>query len=100
MESAQAIRTRTVPSLQSEQQLVDCDGYDLGCRGGFLGNAFRWVIQIGGIIWAPLYPYIGMSGMCQRFKPAAVRLRSYRWVVPNEVSLMQAVAQQPVAVTI
>ncbi|RCV38374.1 hypothetical protein SETIT_8G137000v2 [Setaria italica] len=89
-----------VPSLQSEQQLVDCDGYDLGCRGGFLGNAFPWVIQIGGIIWAPLYPYIGMSGMCQRFKPAAVRLRSYRWVVPNEVSLMQAVAQQPVAVTI
>nr|TKW00950.1 hypothetical protein SEVIR_8G146800v2 [Setaria viridis] len=96
MESAQAIRTRTVPPLLSEQLLVDCDGYDLGCRGGFLGNAFRWVIQIGGITWAPLYPYIGMSGMCQRFKPAAVRLRSYRWVVPNEVSLMQAVAQQPV----
>ncbi|KAK8448076.1 hypothetical protein SEVIR_8G213900v4 [Setaria viridis] len=100
IESAQAIRTRRVPPLLSEQQLVDCDGYDQGCRGGFLGNAFRWVIQNGGITWAPWYPYTGMSGMCQRFKPGVVRLRSYRWVAPNEVSLMQAVAQQPVAVTI
>ncbi|CAL4990971.1 unnamed protein product [Urochloa decumbens] len=100
MESAQAIRTGTTPPLLSEQQLVDCDGYDMGCRGGWLGNAFRWVIQNGGITWAPWYPYIGYtSGQCRRFNPI-VRLRGYQFVQSDEVSLMQAVAQQPVAVTI
>ncbi|CAN6226779.1 unnamed protein product [Urochloa humidicola] len=101
MESAQAIRTGTTPPLLSEQQLVDCDGYDMGCNGGDMGNAFRWVIQNGGITWAPWYPYIGWSsGQCRRFNPI-VRLRGYQCVPPNnEVALMQAVAQQPVAVTI
>ncbi|CAN6380693.1 unnamed protein product [Urochloa humidicola] len=100
MESALAIRTRTAPILLSEQQLVDCDGYDKGCRGGWMHNAFRWVIQNRGITWAASYPYTGRSGRCQRPKPAALRLRGYRFVANNELSLMQAVAQQPIAGTI
>ncbi|CAO2150398.1 unnamed protein product [Urochloa humidicola] len=63
--------------------------------------AFQWVMENGGITWAPWYPYIGRSsGQCRRFNPI-VRLRSYQCVPPNnEAALMRAVAQQPVAVTI
>ncbi|CAL4991040.1 unnamed protein product [Urochloa decumbens] len=100
MESAQAIRTGLAPPLLSEQQLVDCDGYDQGCRGGWPSTAFQWVIQSGGITWALYYPYTGWkSDQCRRFNPL-VRLRSYQFVSSDEVSLMQAVAQQPVAVTV
>ncbi|CAO2142886.1 unnamed protein product [Urochloa humidicola] len=101
MESAQAIRTGGAQSLLSEQQLVDCDRYDMGCRGGILGNAFRWVIENGGITWAMYYPYVGWasSSKCGLFKPL-VRLQGYQFVSSDEVSLMQAVAQQPVAVAI
>jgi hypothetical protein len=101
MESAQAIRTGRAPQTLSEQQLVDCDGYDKGCNGGWFQNAFRWVIKNRGITYAASYPYIGKaSGMCQAPKPAALRLRNYGFVPKTEVALMRAVARQPVAVTV
>jgi len=31
----------------SEQELVDCDGLDDGCNGGFPGNAYRSVERLG-----------------------------------------------------
>jgi len=35
----------------SEQDLVDCDtkGVDQGCEGGFMDNAFKFIIQNHGL---------------------------------------------------
>ncbi|CAN6373643.1 unnamed protein product [Urochloa humidicola] len=100
MESAQAIRTGTKPPLLSEQQLVDCDGYTNGCHGGWMSNAFRWVMENGGITSAASYPYTAKSGQCQTPKPVALRLRNYQLVANNEVAIVQAVVMQPVTLTI
>ncbi|RCV39454.1 hypothetical protein SETIT_8G226300v2 [Setaria italica] len=99
MESAQAISTGGSPPLLSEQQLVDCVTLNHGCNRGWMDNAFKWVIQNGGITTEAAYPYTGKDGKCQTGKPVAVRLSGYKKVSPpgNEAALMEAVAQQPVA---
>ncbi|XP_037467866.1 ervatamin-B-like [Triticum dicoccoides] len=100
MESAQAISTGRSPPVLSEQQLVDCST-KYGCGGGWMDNAFKWVIQNGGITTEAAYPYTGNAGICQTAKPVAVKLSSHKKVSPpgNEAALMEAVAQQPVAVS-
>jgi C1A family cysteine protease len=100
VESAQAISAGGPPPVLSVQQVVDCDTLSQGCGGGWMDNAFKWVIKNGGITTEAAYPYTGKKGSkCQAGKPAAVRLRDYRKVTPpgNEAGLMVAVAQQPVA---
>ncbi|CAN6363665.1 unnamed protein product [Urochloa humidicola] len=99
IESAQAISKGGAPPLLSEQQLVDCAKKN-GCSGGWMDNAFKWVIQNGGITTAAAYPYTGNEGQCQAGKPVGVRLRDYKKLpIGNEAALMEAVAQQPVAVS-
>ncbi|CAL4982767.1 unnamed protein product [Urochloa decumbens] len=100
MESAQAIATGGSPPVLSEQQLVDCDTLNHGCRNGWMDKAFKWVIQNGGITTAASYPYTGSAGQCQAGKPAAVKLSGYKKLpIGDEAALMAAVAQQPVAVS-
>merc|ERR1712136_679541 len=48
MEGAIKKATGELVSL-SEQNLVDCDDMDEGCNGGFMENAFPWIISNGGI---------------------------------------------------
>ena len=99
MESAHAISTGGSPLVLSEQQLVDCRIN--GCGNSWMDKAFEWVIQNGGITTEAAYPYTGNAGICQTAKPVAVKLSSYKKVSPpgNEAALMEAVAQQPVAVS-
>lgn len=99
MESAHAISTGGSPPVLSEQQLVDCDTLAHGCGNTWMDNAFKWVIQNGGITTEAAYPYTGKVGKCQTANPVAVRLSSYKKVSPpgDETALMEAVAQQPVA---
>ncbi|CAN6382016.1 unnamed protein product [Urochloa humidicola] len=100
MESAQAITTNGAPPVLSEQQLVDCDTLNHGCRNGWMDRAFKWVIQNGGITTAAAYPYTGIAGKCQAGKPAAVKLRDYKKLpIGNETAIMEAVVKQPVAVS-
>ena len=46
------------------QQLVDCDSYDGGCNGGWMGNAWKYVQNAGGMEFSSDYPYTAKGGTC------------------------------------
>ena len=48
VEGINFIRTKKLVSL-SEQELVDCDikGFNQGCKGGWMDNAFAWIMANG-----------------------------------------------------
>lgn len=59
VEGANEIKTGNLIAF-SEQQLVDCDTeYDMGCSGGLMDNAFRYLEKTG-IMTEEAYPYIAM----------------------------------------
>jgi len=61
-----AIATGKLNSL-SEQQLVDCSFKDgnLGCNGGEMDSAFKYIESEGGLCSETEYPYKGTDGSCQ-----------------------------------
>ena len=61
----------------SEQQLVDCDTYDLGCNGGLMETAYQWIIENKGLTTEAEYPYVGRDQKCKTGKKVAVELESY-----------------------
>ena len=43
----------------SEQQLIDCNTYSGGCRGGHFTNAWEYLNETGvGLMATMVYPYI------------------------------------------
>jgi len=102
MEGRVQISTGKLVSL-SEQQIVDCDvnGDDHGCDGGLPINAFKFIIENGGLTSEDRYPYQGEQGTCDNSVTPVASISAYELVPQNdEQSLMQAVANQPVAVGI
>lgn len=109
LEGVNAIATGTLVSV-SEQELVTCDvgGASEGCNGGWMDDAFEWVINNGGIASEESYPYtswLGDSGVCDdtqlQAEEKAVTIDGYADVLPfSEEALLAAVAQQPVSVAI
>ncbi|KAL8228089.1 hypothetical protein R6Q57_015673 [Mikania cordata] len=89
----------------SEQELVDCDtsGEDQGCNGGFMDQAFKFIIQNKGLTTETNYPYEGTDGTCSTTKESshAAKITGYEDVPANsEAALLKAVAMQPVSVAI
>jgi len=90
----------------SEQQLVDCSSNskygNAGCSGGNPINAFEYA-RDNGLCTARSYMYHAAQGSCQKCSPVippggvrgAMLVRA-----GDENAMMQAVAQQPVAVAI
>lgn len=86
----------------SEQQILDCDNVDNGCSVGVdMEQAYTFIIKNGGLAAEDSYPYQAKEGTCNTSASPIASIRDYVRVPANdEQSLMQAVAQQPVAVGI
>ncbi|XP_020236366.1 senescence-specific cysteine protease SAG39 [Cajanus cajan] len=103
-EGIHGISTGKLISL-SEQELVDCDtkGMDHGCEGGYMDDAFEFIIQNHGLNTEASYPYKGVDGKCNAKEEAihAATITGYEDVpTNNEKALQKAVANQPVSVAI
>ncbi|CAF3870577.1 unnamed protein product [Rotaria sp. Silwood1] len=102
LEGQLAKKTKKLVAL-SEQQLVDCStNYgNLGCNGGYMDNAYKYLIDNHGIDTNDSYPYEGVMGKC-RFNPKTVAtdVMSYVDIKPgSEDDLQDALATiGPIAV--
>jgi C1A family cysteine protease len=100
------IQTKQLISV-SEQQVVDCDTTAFGCDGGFMDNAFSYVMNNSGICSEAAYPYTGLDGTCAATTCTPVStITNYTDIVfdyndpTNETELMKAVLHQPVSIAI
>lgn len=103
VEALNFIYTRNLISL-SEQNLIDCSGSygNSGCSGGWMDNAFKYIIANKGIDREANYPYQGNQGSC-RFQSAwtGATINSFADVqAGNEGALANTVNKQPVSVAI
>jgi C1A family cysteine protease len=110
LEGAYYIKNGNLESF-SEQQLVDCDtlkngGRDLGCNGGEMDNAFKWIAKNNGLCTEKDYPYVSgttkTGGTC---KTTCTNVKNsdiinYVDVAHTDDALMKAIASQPVSVAI
>jgi len=96
----------------SEQQLVSCDnrkngGKDMGCNGGLMDNAFKWIEKNGGLCLEDDYPYTSgttkSSGTCETTCSVVSdsEIQSYVDVKANsDNDMMAALNKQPVSIAI
>uniref|UniRef100_A0A803MDZ8 Uncharacterized protein n=1 Tax=Chenopodium quinoa TaxID=63459 RepID=A0A803MDZ8_CHEQI len=91
IEGINAINKKELISL-SEQELVDCDKDDDGCDGGYMGNAFKWVTNNGGVGGEANYPYSGSGGTCttNKMEKKIVNINGYGYVEETETALLCA----------
>jgi cathepsin L len=106
-ESVWAISSGQLLDL-SEEFLVDCASgvgyFNMGCNGGQPDSAFKYMINNGQCTEAS-YPYKAgttkTAGSCQKCTAAPVHFSSCYDVTPkDQISLMAAVAKQPVVIAI
>jgi len=93
-EGQHAKKTGKLVSL-SEQQLVDCSTDDSGCGGGWMANAFLYLIKAGGSETEADYPYYAENRACEfNISKVAATLTGHVLVTPqgDEDLLKQAVA--------
>ncbi|XP_073138856.1 senescence-specific cysteine protease SAG39-like [Henckelia pumila] len=103
-EGINKISTGKLVSL-SEQEIVNCDvtSKDQGCGGGYMEDAFEFIVENKGIASESTYPYTATDGTCNKTDEAshAAKISGYEKVPPNsEAALAKAVANQPVSVSI
>jgi len=111
VESGYAIATGNLVSV-SEQQLVDCDGSNDGCTGGWPHTAFDHYLKFKiGVCSESSYPYTGRVGSCQYTGPKQA-VTSCSVAIPTDAvtghtdvgkssaGLKSALSEQPVSVTV
>ncbi|KAL6627598.1 hypothetical protein ACP70R_031324 [Stipagrostis hirtigluma subsp. patula] len=101
LESHTAIRRSNQVRL-SEQELVDCDTKNNGCKGGLAVHAFDYVMK-NGLASSVDYPYRARNGTCQATTTSAVEsgMQGFERVPAyDEFQLLQAVTYGPVVVAI
>lgn len=70
--------------LFSEQQLVDCDSVDHGCRGGLMEYAYEY-LEKNGVMSDDSYPYRGRSNKCDYdSKNVKAKVNGYHFVGTQE----------------
>jgi len=89
----------------SEQQLVDCSGSygNMGCNGGLMDDAFKYVEATGGLCSEAEYPYTAKDGTCKAASCGTLYdpISSYSDVKADSVAdLEAAVAEGPVSIAI
>lgn len=104
LEGAKFVRSGELVAL-SEQNLLDCDHKDLGCRGGLMDNAFKFDEKTGGLCSEIDYPYTAKQGRkCNPMNCTDVpgSIVSTFYDVPHGCAkaLQAAVAMQPISVAI
>ncbi|XP_070841558.1 cathepsin S-like [Chaetodon trifascialis] len=89
----------------SPQNLVDCSQKygNHGCNGGFMTNAFRYIIQNQGIESDAAYPYVARRGQC-KYNPEyrAANCSGYAFLPEgDEIALKEALSNiGPISVAI
>jgi len=110
VESGYAIATGNLVSV-SEQQLVDCDGSNDGCTGGWPHSAFDHYLRFKvGVCSESSYPYTGRDGSkesCPTKKNTSCSVAIAKDVVTghtdvakSSAGLKSALSAQPVSVTV
>jgi cathepsin L len=87
----------------SEQELVDCSGSygNMGCNGGLMDYAFKYVIDNKGLASQQDYPYKGVDQSCKTGKARNAPITGFTDVTVNSAAALKAaIAQQPVSVAI
>ncbi|XP_068431158.1 cathepsin S-like [Clinocottus analis] len=89
----------------SPQNLVDCSVKcgNSGCNGGFMSNAFQYVMKNQGIDSDADYPYIGLPGQCKyNLRHRAANCSGYVFLPEgDEIALREALASVgPIALAI
>ncbi|KAI3699746.1 hypothetical protein L2E82_44242 [Cichorium intybus] len=101
VESLYAIRTKQLIAL-SPKEILDCCNCG-GCDGGRTHDAMMYIVQNNGLTTEKNYPYKPVFETCsvKKENDVAVKIRGYEQVPFNhEQSLMAAVANQPIEVSI
>ncbi|XVF27513.1 hypothetical protein REPUB_Repub14bG0114100 [Reevesia pubescens] len=103
MEGITQIKTGKLISM-SEQQLLDCStNGNRGCGGGWMTNAFKYIMENQGITSEDNYPYEQIQGTCavEKAQSRVADISSYEEVPSNdEEALLKAVTNQPVSIAI
>jgi len=103
IEGVNAIKTGKLVSV-SEQELVDCSkNGNMGCNGGLMDYAFKWVIDNGGLDTESDYTYKAADAQCdaEKEKKDAASITGFQDVPKNsEDALAKAVTMQPVSIAI
>jgi len=99
VEGQYAIKNQKLVSL-SEQELVDCDKRDAGCNGGLPENAYKTLLEIGGLEPEADYGYDGEDEKCKFNRSNVVaRVSGGLEISQNETQMAQWLLQNgPISV--